>query len=330
MTFDIKKFAKAIGGEASLASEGRSSAEFSSFIDTGSLTFNAALSGSVHGGWPDNKVLVLAGEQATGKTYFALGIISHFLASRPGAIAIIYDTEAAITRAMLEERGIDPSRVIVVEPLTVQEFKTRVVNFVELYTRTPEAERPPCIMLLDSLGALSTTKEMQDTESGNDVKDMTRQQVIRAAFRTARLKLAKARIPMLVTNHTYAGIGQYATRDMCMTGESEVLLADGTAARIDSVRVGDEVATLEGPARVTGTFASEGEEEVFEVRFEDGTKIECTGDHMLMVDREWVRVSDLVEAEGVINTQSGGIADCTTTSTESRGSTRSLEDTTTA
>ena len=35
------------------------------FVDTGSYTFNALLSGSVHGGFPDNKILAIAGESAT-------------------------------------------------------------------------------------------------------------------------------------------------------------------------------------------------------------------------------------------------------------------------
>ena len=63
------------------------------FVDTGSYTFNALLSGSVHGGFPDNKILAIAGESATGKTYFTLGMVQRFLQDRPEGIVVYFDSE---------------------------------------------------------------------------------------------------------------------------------------------------------------------------------------------------------------------------------------------
>ena len=56
---------------------------------------------------------------------------------------------------------------------------------------------------------LSTTKEVEDTADGKETRDMTKAQVIKAAFRVLTLKLARAGIPMLVTNHVYEVIGSY-------------------------------------------------------------------------------------------------------------------------
>lgn len=196
--------------DASVVADGKSSAEYTGYIDTGSLALNALLSGTIFGGIPNNKVVVFCGESAVGKTYFVLGIIKHFLDSDPRAVAVYYDTEAAVTRDMMEKRGIDTSRVIVSEPVTVQQFRTKALNLLEAYMSAPKEERPPLIMALDSLGALSTEKEVKDIADGNDTRDMTRAQLIRGAFRTLRLKLAKAQVPLLVTNHTYAGTGPYA------------------------------------------------------------------------------------------------------------------------
>ena len=53
-----------------IAAEGKSSAEFSGTIDTGSYVLNAVLSGSIYGGVANNKITVFAGESATGKTFF--------------------------------------------------------------------------------------------------------------------------------------------------------------------------------------------------------------------------------------------------------------------
>ena len=65
------------------------------------------------------------------------------------------------------------------------------------------------MFVLDSLGLLSTTKELEDIADGKETRDMTKAQVIKAAFRVLTLKLARAGIPMLVTNHVYEVIGSY-------------------------------------------------------------------------------------------------------------------------
>jgi hypothetical protein len=54
---------------------------------------------------------------------------------------------------------------------------------------------------------LSTTKEIEDTAEGKETKDMTRAQITKGAFRVLTLKLGRAGIPMIVTNHTYDVIG---------------------------------------------------------------------------------------------------------------------------
>ena len=192
-----------------IAADGTGSAEFSGTIDSGSYILNAALSGSIFGGVPNNKVTAFAGESATGKTFFVLGIVQNFLANNPDAGVVYYDTEAAVTKDMMESRGIDTERVILAEPDTIQNFRTHALKIIDAYTKQPEKRRPPMMFVLDSLGLLSTTKEMEDTTAGSETRDMTKAQLIKATFRVLTLKLAKAKIPMLVTNHVYTMVGQY-------------------------------------------------------------------------------------------------------------------------
>ena len=71
------------------------------------------------------------------------------------------------------------------------------------------------MFVLDSLGMLSTSKELQDSADGKDTRDMTRAQVVKAIFRVLTLKLGKANVPMVVTNHTYDVVGAYVpTKEM--------------------------------------------------------------------------------------------------------------------
>lgn len=195
--------------DASIVSEGLDGSDVTGFIDTGSYVLNALLSGSIYGGLPNNKISCLAGDPATGKTFYAIGIATQFLKDHKDGVVVYFDTEQAVTKNMFEQRGIDTERIAVVPVSTIEEFKTQALKIVNDILEQPEEERKPIFMVLDSLGMLSTEKEMNDSAEGKNVRDMTKAQQTKAAFRVLTLKLGKAKIPMLLTNHTYQVIGAY-------------------------------------------------------------------------------------------------------------------------
>ena len=210
----LKDIIKQTGNEyAALVSDGVEGADVDNFIDTGSYIFNALLSGSIHGGLPANKITAIAGESATGKTFFVMGMVKSFLDANPDAGVLYFESESAITKQMVIDRGIDPQRMVMIPVTTVQEFRTQAIKVLDNYLET--SNKKPMMFVLDSLGMLSTTKEVEDTSEGKETRDMTRAQVLKAAFRVLTLKLGKAKIPMVVTNHTYDVVGSmFPTKEM--------------------------------------------------------------------------------------------------------------------
>ena len=208
MTDFLKNVIKDVGNEyASLVIDGVEAGDVDSFIDTGSYIFNGLLSGSLYGGLAANKITALAGEMATAKTYLAMGIVKTFLDKDPNAGVIYFESESAITKQMVIDRGIDPNRMVIMPVTTVQEFRTQALKVLDSYLVQHETERKPLFLCLDSLGMLSTTKEVEDTADGKETRDMTRAQVLKAAFRVLTLKLGRAKVPMVITNHTYDVVG---------------------------------------------------------------------------------------------------------------------------
>jgi RecA/RadA recombinase len=198
-----------------MADSGELVADFSGLIDTGSYMLNAILSGSIYGGVPNNKISGFAGESSTGKTFLVMGIIEKYMKETENSGVIYFDTESAVTKQMFESRGIDTKRVVIVSPSTIEEFRTTSYQMLLKYEELPEKDRPPMLMVLDSLGMLSSLKELEDITSGKNVRDMTKSQLLRGTFRSLALKLANCKVPMLVTNHTYDVIGAYIpTKDM--------------------------------------------------------------------------------------------------------------------
>ena len=206
----LKQIIKETGNEyASLVSEGVEAGDVDKFIDTGSHIFNALLSGSIYGGMPSNKITAFAGESGTGKTFFVLGMCKHFLDNHPEGGVIFFESESALTKTLIENRGVDSKRMVIMPVTTVQEFRTQSLAVLEKYINQDEADRKPILFVLDSLGMLSTTKEVEDTAEGKETRDMTRAQVLKAAFRVLTLKLGRAKVPMVITNHTYDVVGAY-------------------------------------------------------------------------------------------------------------------------
>ena len=204
-------------------------ADVDSYVDTGSYSLNALCSGSIFGGIPSNKTTVLAGESATGKTFYAMNIVREFLKANKGGHVFYFDSESAVTTEMVTSRGINPLDMTIVPVLTIQEFRTQAVRMLDLYTADAEAnpeKKKPLLMVLDSLGALSTTKEITDISEGSEAKDMTKAGLVRGMFRVLDLKLGVAKVAMVVTNHTYAQVGAYVPTRVQSGGEGTAYGAD--------------------------------------------------------------------------------------------------------
>lgn len=204
---NLKDIVKEIGGEyTQLASEIN---ETETYVDTGSYILNALVSGSIFGGVSGNKITAFSGLSGCGKTFFSLAVVNNFLNNNPNGYCLYFDTEAAVTKSLLTSKGIDLSRVIVLNVVTIEEFRTKALKAVDMYLKKSESERNPCMFVLDSLGMLSTNKEITDTLAEKDTRDMTKAQLIKATFRMLTLKMGQAKIPMIVTNHLYANVGGY-------------------------------------------------------------------------------------------------------------------------
>ena len=189
--------------------------ETESYVDTGSYVFNALVSGSIFGGVSGNKITAIAGESSTGKTFFSLAVVKNFLDSNPDGYCLYFDTEAAVNKPLLESRGIDLTRFVVVNVVTIEEFRNKALKAIDIYSKSPVEERKPCMFVLDSFGMLSTSKEINDVLNDKEVRDMTKSQLIKGTFRMLTLKLGQANVPLIVTNHTYDVIGAYVpTKEM--------------------------------------------------------------------------------------------------------------------
>jgi len=177
--------------------------EIDHFIPTGNFHLNACLTGSLKGGFPNNRAVALAGPSGTGKTYLLLNAIKQ--AQDLGYSIIFYDSENAVDKELVEKFGIDASKFRYEPCNTVQDFRSSVTAVTDLLIeqKNKGAELPKVLIALDSAGNLATQKEIDDAKSGSSKADMTRAKLLKSTFRILMTKLGICKIPFLFTNHTY-------------------------------------------------------------------------------------------------------------------------------
>jgi len=179
------------------------------WIDSGNWILNAALSGSIKKGFPSTKQTSLVGESGSGKTFLTLNAVRN--AQQMGYTPIYYDTEGAVDPQACINFGIDLDNFRHEPVSEIEKLKTMFAIFIKSLTdlKIKGKEIPKFILILDSIGMVASSKEIEDARTGNSAADMTRAKQIRSFFRIITSDLNSLGIPMLFTNHVGVNIGGY-------------------------------------------------------------------------------------------------------------------------
>ena len=145
----------------------------SEWINTGSYILNAQLSGSIFGGIANTRITEFAGDPGTGKTYLCLNLVRE--AQRMGYDVVYIDTEGALPEKVdMVNIGIDFEKFTPVDEIyTVAALSNYVLNLiVEVEKLVEKGIHPKILIVVDSVGMLTTDKELNDTIKGHDASDM--------------------------------------------------------------------------------------------------------------------------------------------------------------
>ncbi len=177
------------------------------WISTGNYTLNALISGSIFKGVPTGRFTVFSGPEASGKTF--LGLNTALQAQKKGYNIIWIDTESALDIDTIKRFGIDPKKFRYEVLSSVTDVITYVKRITSILKEGKKNKKgyPKIMFVLDSLGNLSTSKEISDSESGNEKVDMTRAKEIKKMFRVLTTEIGILQLPFIVINHVYDSIG---------------------------------------------------------------------------------------------------------------------------
>lgn len=239
-----KELSKISGFETGSILENNSFSEVDEWIPTGNYLLNAQISGSLFGGVPNTRSFGLMGDPGTGKSFVCLNVVRE--AQKKGYNVIYCDTEGAIDKSSAVKFGIDSTNIRYQPIQTVSQFQTFSSNLIDLVKKArAKGETPKILLILDSLGMLSTDKELADAMKGHNAADMgAKAKELRKLFRVITLDLTAAKIPLICTNHVYAGGGYVPTKES--SGGDGPIFAMSVVAFLSKAQLKDGSGTKTG------------------------------------------------------------------------------------
>lgn len=246
-------------------------------VTTSLPILNIAFSGEVDGGLVPG-ITMIGGASRSFKTLLALYCLKAYQEKYPDSVCLFFDAEFGSNPSYFKTYKIDIDRVIHIPVEHIEQLKFDIVK------RLDQIERGDRVfILLDSLGALPSKKEIDDALDEKSVADLTRAKAVRSLLRTVNPQLTTKDIPFVIINHVYA----------CGTKDMFVKTENGDKSLKD-ISFEDHVLTTDGYKPILNKFSFE-DELVTDVELEDGTKLSFTNMHRFKVDGKWIYVKDLKE-----------------------------------
>jgi RecA/RadA recombinase len=172
-------------------------------ITTSIPAINIALSGKLDGGFVPGLTL-WCGPSKHFKSMFSLIMAKSYMDKYPDAVMVFYDCEFGTPAAYFESLQMDTSRIVHTPIMNMEEFKFDCIKQLENLDRGDRV-----IFVVDSLGNMSSKKEMDDALDGKSVADMSRAKQMKSIFRMITPYLNRLDIPMIAVNHIYMEQGLY-------------------------------------------------------------------------------------------------------------------------
>lgn len=278
------------------------------WIGTGIYVLNACMSGDIFGAVPAGRITTFYGPSSVGKSFLACSCARE--AQKAGYTVIYMDSEGAIDSRFVSRLGVDPTKLIIKQVSTIAETNQFIAKTCEALQQQEDdyGQHQKVMFVLDSLGNLTSDKEKADTIDGNNKRDMTKAQEVKALFRVNATPMAKLGIPMIVNNHSYAMIGAYVPTQVmaagCLLPTEKIQTSDGIKMMKD-ITTDDMVLSHDGKYhKVLATW--DVQKPTYDIELENNKTITCSDIHRFLIDIEhpeldesWKTIDELQEGDEI-------------------------------
>lgn len=165
------------------------------WVSTGCSMLDVAISNRPYGGLPVGRIVEITGLEQSGKSLLS----AHLLAEtqKLGGVAVLIDTETAVSREFLEAIGVDISKLLYVSADSVEQ----IFDFTEtIIEKVRETSKDRLVTIVtDSVAAASTKTELA-ADYGKDGYATDKAIIISKAMRKITNMIGRQKILLVYTN----------------------------------------------------------------------------------------------------------------------------------
>ena len=165
------------------------------WVSTGCAMLDVAISNRPYGGLPIGRIAEVTGLEQSGKSL----VSAHLLAEtqRQGGVAVLIDTETAVSRDFLEAIGVDVSKLLYVTADSVEQIFDMTETII---TKVRETSKDKIVtIVVDSVAAASTTNELA-SDYKKDGYATDKAIIISKAMRKITNMIGRQKISLVFTN----------------------------------------------------------------------------------------------------------------------------------
>ena len=165
------------------------------WVSTGCAMLDVAISNRPYGGLPVGRITEITGLEQSGKSL----VSAHLLAEtqKQGGVAVLIDTETAVSRDFLEAIGVDVSKLLYVTADSVEQIFDITETIIEKVRETSKDKL--VTIVVDSVAAASTTNELA-SDYKKDGYATDKAIIISKAMRKITNMIGRQKISLVFTN----------------------------------------------------------------------------------------------------------------------------------
>lgn len=129
------------------------------WIPTGSTILDTIIANKPDGGWPAGRTVEIYGQESIGKSTLVFSGLANV--QKMGGIAMYFDVEQAGSQEMMENNGVDLSRLIVSKLTSIEEIFKVLEKNLQTIINTKSYKDKPVLVCMDSLAQMTTDAELE-------------------------------------------------------------------------------------------------------------------------------------------------------------------------
>jgi len=190
----------------------------SGWVSSGATMLDVAVSNRPFGGFPVGRITEITGLEQSGKSLLSAHVLAE--TQRQGGVAVLIDTETAVSREFFDAIGVDVSKLLYITADTVEDIFETIDTIIE-QVRKGDKDKLVTIVV-DSVAAASTKRELE-ADYDKDGYATDKAIIISKAMRKITNVIGRQKITLVFTNQLRQKMNAMAFADPWTTSGGKAI-----------------------------------------------------------------------------------------------------------